>query len=99
MMPQANQGAPGPFQSGYSMFPNHLRTSDQRFVMGGVNQSTHSKRSSGGESNVSHAAVLAHAEREKLVLRNSWAITLTVIKPCREPYRGRPAMRLLEMMM
>ena len=64
MMPQANQGEPGPFQSGYSMFPNHLRTSDQGFVMGGVNQSTHSERSSGGESNLSHAAVLAHAERE-----------------------------------
>ena len=64
MMPQANQGAPGPFQSGHSTFPNHLRTSDQGFVMGGVNQSTHSERSSGGESNVSHAAVLAHAERE-----------------------------------
>ena len=46
------------------MFPNHLRASDQGFVMGGVNQVTHSERASGEEQNVSHAAVLTYAEWE-----------------------------------
>ena len=64
MVQQSNTGAPGPFQSGYSMFPNHLRASDQGYVMGGVNQSSHSDRPSGGESNTAHTAVLTHAERE-----------------------------------
>ena len=64
MMQAGNCGAPGPFQSGFSMLPNHLRPSDQGFVMGGNIQSMHSERPSGGDSSVSNVALLTHAERE-----------------------------------
>ena len=58
-----NVGAPGPFQSAFSMFPVQYRASDQGLVMGGANQQNNKPLDgAGGEGHVSHSAMLTHAE-------------------------------------
>ena len=59
----SNIGAPGPFQTSFSMFSSQNCASDQRDLMEGANQH-HDQPSvgAGGEGHVSHSAKLNHAE-------------------------------------
>ena len=60
----SNVGAPGPYQSAFSMFPVQYRASDQGYLMGRANQQNNKPLDrAGGEGYVSHSAMLTHAER------------------------------------